>query len=75
MLIEHCRQNFLLAFRSQENRVIALTGKWGTGKTHLWGHVQKESSDDAIQNAAAVSLFGVSSLAAMAGPLCGFLYS
>lgn len=62
MTIERCRQNFLLALNSQENRVIALSGKWGTGKTHLWRQVQKESRDDAIQNAAAVSLFGVSSL-------------
>lgn len=62
MTIERCRQNFLLTLCSQENRVIALSGKWGTGKTYLWRQVQKASSDDAIQNAAAVSLFGVSSL-------------
>jgi len=25
----------------RENRVIALTGKWGTGKTYLWETVNK----------------------------------
>ncbi|GLH50590.1 P-loop NTPase fold protein [Pseudomonas lactis] len=62
MTIESCKQNFLLTLNSHENRVIALSGKWGTGKTHLWRQVQKESNDEAIQNAAVVSLFGVSSL-------------
>ena len=62
MTIESCKQNFLLTLNSHDNRVIALSGKWGTGKTYLWRQVQKESNDEAIQSAAVVSLFGVSSL-------------
>lgn len=42
--------------------VIALSGKWGTGKTHLWTEVKKNSEDSKVQNALYVSLFGLSSI-------------
>lgn len=45
-----------------ENRVIALSGKWGTGKTHLWNEVKAGSGDDKITNSLYVSLFGLSSI-------------
>lgn len=45
-----------------DNDVIALSGKWGTGKTHLWNEVKKESSDDKVMRALYVSLFGLSSV-------------
>ena len=45
-----------------DNNVIALSGKWGTGKTHLWDEIKSESSDAKIKNALYVSLFGVSSV-------------
>lgn len=45
-----------------EDSVIALSGKWGTGKTHLWNKVKEESTDDNIKNALYVSLFGQSSI-------------
>jgi hypothetical protein len=45
-----------------DNNVIALSGKWGTGKTHLWNEVKKETPDDTVQNALYVSLFGLSSV-------------
>lgn len=45
-----------------ENSVIALSGKWGTGKTHLWKEVQSQSDDINVQNALYVSLFGLSSI-------------
>lgn len=45
-----------------ESSVIALSGKWGTGKTHLWDEIKKESSDDKVKNALYVSLFGLSSV-------------
>lgn len=59
MTIARCKQNFLKALNDPENRVIALSGKWGTGKTHLWKQVRDESPDMAVKSAAAVSLFGV----------------
>lgn len=42
--------------------MIALSGKWGTGKTHLWNEVKAESGDDKVKNALYVSLFGLSSI-------------
>lgn len=62
MTIARCKHNLLLALNNQDNRVIALSGKWGTGKTHLWKQVQNESTEPAIKTAASVSLFGVSTV-------------
>jgi len=45
-----------------DNCVIALSGKWGTGKTHLWNEVRAGSGDDKVKNALYVSLFGLSSI-------------
>ncbi len=45
-----------------DNKVIALSGKWGTGKTHLWNEVKNESGDDGVKMSLYVSLFGLSSM-------------
>ena len=42
---------------------MALPGKWGTGKSHLWDSLRKASTDSHIQGALYVSLFGVASIA------------
>jgi type II secretory pathway predicted ATPase ExeA len=47
---------------NDENRVIALTGKWGTGKSHLWREVKSESNDEEVKRSIAASLFGVKSI-------------
>lgn len=47
----------LLADR--DNKVIALSGKWGTGKSHLWREVKAASEDEAVKAALYVSLFGL----------------
>ncbi|KPX62469.1 hypothetical protein ALQ99_05372 [Pseudomonas syringae pv. lapsa] len=62
MTIARCKQNLLAALDDQTNRVIALSGKWGTGKTHLWQQIRVESPHLSIKNAASVSLFGVSTI-------------
>lgn len=41
------------------NKVIALSGKWGTGKSHLWRVVKADSKDDRVKAALYVSLFGL----------------
>jgi len=46
-----------------DNRVIALSGNWGTGKSHLWKDVQAASKDTKIHEAVYVSLFGSRSIA------------
>lgn len=45
-----------------ENKVVALSGKWGTGKSHLWREVKTESGDEKVKSALYVSLFGLSSI-------------
>jgi hypothetical protein len=45
-----------------DNKVIALSGQWGSGKTYLWNEVKSEASDDKIKKALYVSLFGQSSI-------------
>ena len=34
-----------------DNSVIALSGKRGTGKTHLWNEVKNESDDEKVRKA------------------------
>jgi len=45
-----------------DENVIALSGKWGTGKTHLWNEVKEESGEARVKNALYVSLFGQSTI-------------
>ncbi|MBV8619990.1 MAG: NTPase KAP, partial [Curvibacter sp.] len=45
-----------------EIKVLALSGKWGTGKTHLWSEVRQSSKDDKVKSAIYASLFGLSSV-------------
>ncbi|MBU6956701.1 NTPase KAP [Pseudomonas sp. CVAP len=44
------------------NKVVALSGKWGTGKSHLWREVMAASNDDKVKGALYVSLFGLTSM-------------
>jgi hypothetical protein len=46
----------------RDNKVIALSGKWGTGKSHLWREVKNASPDEQVKNALYVSLFGLTSI-------------
>src|SRR5687767_5657707 len=53
------KTNFEQLIDDNNNVVIALSGKWGTGKSFLWRAVQKDSRSNAVNNALYVSLFGV----------------
>lgn len=53
------KANFEQLIDDRDNGVIALSGKWGTGKSHMWKQVQKDSTNDAIKKALYVSLFGI----------------
>lgn len=46
-----------------ENKVIALSGRWGTGKTHMWADLCKVAHDHSIRKSLSVSLFGAASVA------------
>ncbi len=61
MMLAKVNLEALLADR--EVRVVALSGKWGTGKSHLWKSLRDASTDSELRSALYVSLFGVASIA------------
>ncbi|MDP9604493.1 UNVERIFIED_ORG: hypothetical protein J2W38_004291 [Variovorax paradoxus] len=62
MSLKKTKEQLIELLSQPENNVIALSGKWGTGKTHLWNEVKDESGDDKVKKALYVSLFGLSSI-------------
>jgi hypothetical protein len=62
MSLKETKEHLLELLGDADNKVIALSGKWGTGKTHLWGEVMTESKDEAVNGALYVSLFGLSGI-------------
>jgi hypothetical protein len=62
MSLKKTREQLIQLLGQVDNCVIALSGKWGTGKTHLWNEVKAGSVDDKVKNALYVSLFGLSSI-------------
>jgi hypothetical protein len=57
------KKNLQDLIADREVRVMALSGKWGTGKSHMWDSLRKASTDSHIQGALYVSLFGVATVA------------
>lgn len=62
MSLSSTKAQFIQMLADQENKVVALSGKWGTGKSHLWRLVREESKDEKIKEALYVSLFGLSDI-------------
>jgi hypothetical protein len=60
--LKNTKEQLILLLSKADSNVIALSGKWGTGKTHLWNEVKDGSSDEKIKKALYVSLFGLSSV-------------
>lgn len=46
----------------KETKVIALSGKWGTGKSYMWEQVKTSSVDETVKGALYASLFGLSGI-------------
>jgi len=59
MTIEQSKTQLISLINNAELKVFALVGAWGTGKTHLWNEIRKESEDPIIKGARYVSLFGL----------------
>ncbi len=59
MGIKSTKEQLIQILADADNKVVALTGKWGTGKTHLFGEVRRESTDAKVKEALTVSLFGL----------------
>jgi len=62
MTLISTKEQLIRLLEDQDNKVIALSGKWGTGKSHMWGEVKKASQDKQTQGALYASLFGLSSI-------------
>lgn len=62
MTLALCKTALIDLIKDQNNRVIALSGKWGTGKTHLWQRVREETDNAQAKGAVSASLFGVSTI-------------
>ncbi|MDY7549176.1 P-loop NTPase fold protein [Glaciimonas sp. CA11.2] len=62
MSLKKTKDQLIRLLGEADNNVIALSGKWGTGKTHLWNEVKSEAEDVKVKNALYVSLFGLSSV-------------
>jgi archaellum biogenesis ATPase FlaH len=59
MSIEKTKTNLQELIADDTNRVIALSGKWGTGKSYLWDSIKASNADETVQEALYVSLFGI----------------
>ena len=61
---DRVKNSLIALLEDQDNKVIALTGKWGTGKTYLWKGVAAELFEKGETNKQPiyVSLFGVKSI-------------
>ncbi|MBB3196871.1 P-loop NTPase fold protein [Roseateles terrae] len=70
MSLEKTKEQLLKQLKNNDNKVIALSGNWGTGKTHLWNDVRAKSDDEKIRKAFYVSLFGLSSVEQIKRKLC-----
>lgn len=62
MSLSKTKERLVRLLGQADNSVIALSGKWGTGKTHLWNEVKAASADEKVKKALYVSLFGLSSV-------------
>jgi KAP family P-loop domain len=63
MSLQNTKCELISALDDTDNKVIALSGKWGTGKTFLWNEIQKKSGLSVVKEAINVSMFGVSDIA------------
>lgn len=59
MTLEHTKAQLTKLISQPDLKVIALSGAWGTGKTHLWNEIRRESANTTISASRYVSLFGV----------------
>lgn len=62
MTLKSTKDHLIQLLADQDNKVIALSGKWGTGKSYLWREVKSASNDEAVKGALYVSLFGLSDM-------------
>lgn len=62
MSLKSTREQLIQLLTDKDNKVIALSGKWGTGKSYMWDEVKTASEDENIKGALYASLFGLSNI-------------
>ncbi len=62
MSLKSTKDQLIQLLADEDNKVIALSGKWGTGKSFMWDQVKKISENKKVKDALYASLFGVSSV-------------
>ena len=62
MSLKSTKKQLINLLKDKDNKVLALSGKWGTGKTYMWDEVRKASEDVTDKNALYVSLFGLTTI-------------
>lgn len=62
MSLKSTREQLIQLLADKDNKVIALSGKWGTGKSYMWDEVKTTAKDDNIKGALYASLFGLSNI-------------
>lgn len=63
MSMARAKENLERLLADSEIRVLALSGKWGTGKSHMWKGLHGAApTDSEIKKALYVSLFGVATI-------------
>lgn len=62
MSMQSTRAQLIHLLDDEENKVIALSGKWGTGKSFLWEQLRSDSTNPKVNGALYASLFGLSDI-------------
>ncbi len=62
MTLKSTKEQLIQLLADEDNKVIALSGKWGTGKSYMWDEVKAAAEDVKIKGALYASLFGLSNI-------------
>ncbi|MGP1715805.1 MAG: P-loop NTPase fold protein [Methylophilus sp.] len=62
MSLKKAKDQLFELLSTNDCNVIALSGKWGTGKTHLWNEIDRDLTRGNNSPSLYVSLFGVSTI-------------
>lgn len=62
MSLKSTKEQLIQLLADEDNKVIALSGKWGTGKSYMWNEVRTAATDENIKGALYASLFGLSNI-------------
>ena len=58
----NAKQSLLEAISDEDRKVIALSGEWGVGKTHLWDEIRNASANKKITESIYVTGFGANGI-------------